>query len=189
MLLHDELKECLPESFNLVGLAIGVIERELNHFLTSSYEVEENSGTPGIGYGILLLSEMSTILRDTFELNGFVHNHLVSDLSRQKPGSVSIYLKLHLKPFVDRIKMFPNQDLEIYVLVANFKTKKSRDFLVDTPVRIPSQHDLCTRDGQKRLASRNNSEKGASQHGAVPPKRFYNRDSPGVCVSATQAVR
>ncbi|GIX81782.1 hypothetical protein CEXT_225281 [Caerostris extrusa] len=44
MLLHDELKEFLPESFNLMGLAIGVIERELNHFLTSSYEVEENSG-------------------------------------------------------------------------------------------------------------------------------------------------
>ncbi|GIY84928.1 ATP-dependent DNA helicase [Caerostris darwini] len=42
---------------------------------------------------ILLLSETWTILRDTYGLNGFDHHHLVSDLPRQRPSCVSIYIK------------------------------------------------------------------------------------------------
>ncbi|GIY74192.1 ATP-dependent DNA helicase [Caerostris extrusa] len=72
---------------------------------------------------ILLLSETWTILRDTFELNGFNHPHLVSDLSRRRPSGMSICIKHHLKPLVEGVKMYPNQDLGIHVLVANFKTK------------------------------------------------------------------
>ncbi|GIY39611.1 uncharacterized protein CDAR_491621 [Caerostris darwini] len=33
------------------------------------------------------------------------------------------YCKHLLKPLVESVEMFPNQDLGIYVLVANFKTK------------------------------------------------------------------
>ncbi|GIY70824.1 uncharacterized protein CDAR_402451 [Caerostris darwini] len=72
---------------------------------------------------ILLLSEMWAILKDTFELNGFYHHHLVSYLSRRRPSGVTIYIKHHLKPLVESVEMFPNQDLGIHVLVANFNTK------------------------------------------------------------------
>ncbi|GIY39385.1 ATP-dependent DNA helicase [Caerostris darwini] len=72
---------------------------------------------------ILLLSETWTTLRDTFELNGFDHHHLVSDLSRRRPSGVSIYIRHHLKPLVESVEMFPNQELGIHVLVSNFKTK------------------------------------------------------------------
>ncbi|GIY49663.1 uncharacterized protein CDAR_29401 [Caerostris darwini] len=72
---------------------------------------------------ILLLSETWTILRDTFELNGFDHHHLVSDLSWRRPSGGSIYIKHHFKPLVESNEMFTNQDLGIHVLVANFKTK------------------------------------------------------------------
>ncbi|GIY25049.1 ATP-dependent DNA helicase [Caerostris extrusa] len=64
---------------------------------------------------ILLLSETWTMLRDTFELNGFDPHHLISDLSRRRPSGVSIYIKHHLKPLVERVEMFPNQDLGIHV--------------------------------------------------------------------------
>ncbi|GIY92397.1 ATP-dependent DNA helicase [Caerostris extrusa] len=72
---------------------------------------------------ILLLSETWTILRYTFELNGFDSHHLVSNLSRRSPSGVSIYIKHHLKLLVESVEIFPNQDLGIPVLVASFTTK------------------------------------------------------------------
>ncbi|GIY61369.1 ATP-dependent DNA helicase [Caerostris darwini] len=86
------------------------------HCLTNVSNMNMNSD-------ILLLSETWTILRDTFELNGFDHHHLVSDLSWRRPSGVSIYIKRHLKPLVESVEMFSNQNLGIHVLVANFKTK------------------------------------------------------------------
>ncbi|GIY82376.1 ATP-dependent DNA helicase [Caerostris extrusa] len=47
-----------------------------------------------------------TILRDTFELNGFDRHHLISDLSRRIPSGVPIYIRYHLKPLVECIEIF-----------------------------------------------------------------------------------
>ncbi|GIY27299.1 uncharacterized protein CDAR_507481 [Caerostris darwini] len=63
------------------------------------------------------------ILRVIFDLNGFDHHHLVSDLSRRRPSGVGSYIEHHLKPLEESAEMVPNQDLGIHVLVANFKTK------------------------------------------------------------------
>ncbi|GIY01913.1 uncharacterized protein CDAR_392991 [Caerostris darwini] len=66
---------------------------------------------------------MRKILKDTFELNGFDHHHLVSDLSRRRQSGVSTYNKHHLKPLLESVEIFPNQVPGIHVLFANFKTK------------------------------------------------------------------
>ncbi|GIX94742.1 ATP-dependent DNA helicase [Caerostris extrusa] len=82
---------------------------------------------------ILLMSETWIKLRDTFKSNDFDHHHLVSDLSRRRPSGVSIYIKHHLKALVESAEMFPNQDLGIHVLVANFKTKVCASVLYAKP--------------------------------------------------------
>ncbi|GIY74538.1 ATP-dependent DNA helicase [Caerostris darwini] len=105
---------------------------------------------------ILLLSETWTILRDTFELNGFDRHHLVSDLSRRRPCGVSIYIKRHLKSSVESVEIFPNQDLGIHVLVENFKTK----ILVTVLYAKPGSSDDDITDAiDKRLDSKNRDYK------------------------------
>ncbi|GIY85240.1 nose resistant to fluoxetine protein 6 [Caerostris extrusa] len=49
--------------------------------------------------------------------------HGVSDFHGEGRAVCSIYIKHHLKSLVESVGMFPNQDLGIHVLVANFKTK------------------------------------------------------------------
>ncbi|GIY08507.1 uncharacterized protein CDAR_313321 [Caerostris darwini] len=121
-----------------------------------------------------------TILRDTFELNGFDHHHLVSDLSRRRPSGVSIYIKHHLKLLVGSVEMFPNQDLGIYLLVANFKTKvraavlyakpgSSNDDIIDA---IDESLDSKNRDYKIVLAGDFNTDMD-TEHGREFCKILY----------------